>query len=248
MPEMNGFETLSAIKENEKYNKIPVIIVTSEENERKTTYKLGANDFISKPYNPTELKLRVANNLKIKRFSDLMESIQGETDDLATVTSGHLQNLKEALKIADSSQKQLLSTLGNMAHENGYKDENASERLGEYVSLLSNLYGLNKKDIDNMFYAMSIYDIGLLRIAKDKLIDTDDREYKKHPELGLDTLDGLEETNLIKIAKIITLSHHECWDGSGYPNGLKGDKISIYARIAAVADYYDELTIGRSYN
>ncbi|MEA1891250.1 MAG: response regulator [Campylobacterota bacterium] len=248
MPKMNGFETLEVIKNDDNYFDIPVIIVTSEENEQKRTYKLGANDFISKPYNPTELKLRVLNNLKIKKFCDLVADIGERVKSDDAGSTDHLCNLQKALKIADNSQKQLLAKLGSMAHENGHKDNDAPKRLGEYVALLSKLYGLGKREIDDLFYAMSIYDIGLLRIPKDGLSNIDSKAYKNHPKLGLMALDGLEETTLIKMAKLITLSHHEHWDGSGYPNGTQGEDISIFARITAVVDYYDELTVKRNYN
>jgi putative two-component system response regulator len=95
---------------------------------------------------------------------------------------------------------------------------------------------------------MSIYDIGLLRIPKKKLKNFERKVYQEHPLLGLKVLETLEETQLIKMAKDITLSHHEHWDGSGYPYGLKGEEISLYARITAVVDYFDELTSSRIYD
>ena len=248
MPEMDGFETLKIIKDTQKYQSIPVIVVTSKEDEKKSTYKLGANDFISKPYSPVELKLRVFNHLNIKRFSDLMDNIQDSIHSDNADSQSNLNSLQEVLKIADNSQKQLLSKLGNLAHADERKDEKASHRLGNYVMLLSRLYGLNKKEIDNLFFSMTIYDIGLLRIPNEKLKDMDTKEYKMHPRLGLNILEGLEETNLISMAKIITLSHHENWDGSGYPEGLKGEDISIYARIVSLIDYFDELTVSRCYD
>ncbi len=248
MPQMNGFETLKIIKSSDDYSLIPVIIVTSEENEKKRTYKLGANDFVSKPYSPTELKMRVANNIKIKRFTDILSDIQADAYSSNAINNEQLYNLQNALKIADNSQKQLLIKLGDMAHKNGHRDKHSTERLGDYVSLLAKLYGIDKQDIENIFYSMAIYDIGLLRIEKNKLSDSDTVEYKSHTQLGLKVLEGLEDTNLIQMARDITASHHENWDGSGFPNGLKGEDISIYSRITAVVDYFDELTAYRCYD
>lgn len=247
MPNMNGFETLEALKKSEEYQPIPVIIVTSEENERKTTYKLGANDFISKPYNPTEVKLRVLNNLRIKKFSHVFDKIKNDTNEESINSSGYISNLQKALELADSSQKKLLAKLGSLAHAKEHKEE-ASQRLGEYTTLLGNLYGLNKREIDDIFYAMSIYDIGLLRLSKQDYSHTESQIFKTHPQLGIEILEDLDETHLIKMAKTITLYHHENWDGSGYPKGLKEEEIPLYARLASVADYYDELTSSRSYD
>ncbi len=239
MPKMNGFDTLKNIKESDEYKDIPVIVVTSKETERKSTYKLGANDFISKPYKPTELRMRVFQNLKIKSFFDIIKDIETNTDASSTQ---NLSDIQSALQIADNSPKELLSKIGNLSQSN------SSERLGDYVSLLSRLYGLNNKEVDDLFYIMAIYDIGLLRIPKEKLIKLDKKEYKKHPQLGLKILEGIKETNLIKMAKIVALSHHEAWDGSGFPEGLKGDNIPIYARLVSLVDYFDKLTTYRIYD
>ena len=246
MPMMNGLETLKAIKSNDDYNCIPVIIVTSEENERKSTYKLGANDFISKPYNPTELKLRVQNNLKIKKFCTIIKDIKDDRLSLDEMSDINIDKLKEALTIAENSQKELLVQIGNLAHQNESKDKKTSQRLGEYASLIANISGVNRIDSNNIYYAMFIYDIGLLRISNDKLSIS--REYQKHPLLGLEVLEGLKNTNLIKMAKEITLNHHENFDGTGFPNRLKGSNIPLLSRICSIVDYYDELTQMRSYD
>jgi putative two-component system response regulator len=241
---MNGFETLEKLKQSDIYRDIPVIIVTSEENERKSTYKLGANDFISKPYNPTEVKLRVLNNLRIKKFSYLFDKIKNDnTQEKGFHSSDYIQNLQKALALADNSQKKLLVKLGNLAHA-----EEDSQRLGEYTVLLSHLYGLNKQEIDNIYYAMSMYDIGLLGLSKQVPINTESLLFKTHPQLGWEILNDLEETHLIKMAKIVTLYHHENWDGSGYPKGLKAEDIPLYARISRITDYFDELTSKRNYD
>ncbi len=248
MPKMNGFETLKSLKSDEKLSSIPVIVVTSKEEEKKTTYKLGANDFISKPYNPEELKLRTFTHLKMKKFADILTGIKTSYKSDDASGSKNFSELKEILEIVDSSQKQLLFKLGNLSHEDETKDSNASKRLGEYAKYLAKLQGLNSKDIENIYYSMSIYDIGFLRIPKDILIKKSYGEIRKHPELGVEILKDLKETALIKMAKEITYMHHEDWDGNGYPRGIKEYEISIYARIASIIDYFDELTTKRSYS
>jgi putative two-component system response regulator len=247
MPNMNGIEMLKHLKENSIYNAIPVVMVTSENSEKKTAFLLGADDFISKPYNPEELKLRVFNHIKVKKFCDILHDIKEGSSGGKAPLNDQLCSLKEAVELVDSSQKHLLQKIGTLAHQNGHKDLKASERIGEYAKLLADLYGLDKKKIDNLYYAMAIYDIGLLRIDKNALQNDESQEFKKHPELGLETLEGIENTVLINLTKDVMLYHHENWDGTGFPNGLSSDEIPVTARIAAVVDYFDELTSHRIY-
>ncbi len=248
MPEMDGFETLKELKSSSRFSHIPVIVVTSEENEKKSTYKLGANDFISKPYNPEELKLRVLNHLRVKRFSDLLKSIKGDITSHKEISNNYLKELKEVLEIADNSQKQLLEKLGSFLIENGYREESSLKRVKEYAKLLAKLQGLNSKEIEEIYYSASIYDIGLLRIDKKYISSEDSKEYKEHPKLGLTFLDDIKESSLIKCAKDVVLYHHENWDGNGYPNGLKGEEIPICARIMSIVDTFDKLTTKRICN
>ena len=240
MPKVSGLELLRIIKRDSRYSSIPVIVVTSKSHEKTTTYKLGADDFISKPYNPEELKLRVFNQLRIKKFNDLIGNISSSAQD-------NIDYLKDAIDIVDNSQKQLLNILGNMVHENGFYNKNTSKRLGEYAKLLGHLYGLNSTEADNIYYTMSIYDIGLLRIPREQLDREDSKIFRKHPELGLEILEDIKETTLISMAKKVILYHHESWDGTGYPYRMEGTEIPIYAQIASLVDFFDKLTTHRVY-
>jgi len=247
MPIMDGIETLRRLKSNPEYKTIPVIVVTSKDEEKRTTYQLGADDFISKPYSPEELKLRVFNHLRIKYFCDLLYDIKDDAQ--SKVTSEHqLSDLKKAVEIAIGSQKKLLEKLGNIAHEDSDTQEKASARLGEYAQTMAKLCGLNSKEIDNIYYCMSIYDIGLLRVPKEDRRNPQSANFKEYPLLGLSVFDDLEETTLIKMAKQVIVAHQENWDGSGYPYGLRGDEIPLYAQIASIINFYDELTTHRIYS
>jgi len=247
MPIMNGIETLKRLKSNPEYKNIPVIVVTSKEEEKRTTYQLGADDFISKPYSPEELKLRVFNHLRIKYFCDLLYDIKDDAQSQAT-SEHQLSDLKKAVEIAIGSQKKLLEKLGNIAHENSDTQEKASARLGEYAKTMAKLCGLNSKEIDNLYYCMSIYDIGLLRVPKEDRKNAQSANFKEYPLLGLSVFEDLEETTLIKMAKQIIVAHQENWDGSGYPYGLIGDEIPLYSQIASIVNFYDELTTSRIYS
>ena len=248
MPKMNGFETLKHLKNHSTYRDIPVIVVTSKEDEQRETYKLGANDFLSKPYSPEELKLRVLNHLNIQRFATLYHNIKGEMNGSNIHSENYRLSLKEAVDIAINSQKKLLSNLFNIIHPTEQKDENISQRLGEYAQQLAKLYGLNSVSIDNIYYCMFIYDIGLLMVQPDYRTKPNSKEFKKYPLLGLHLIEDLDETSLIKMAKDVILYHQENWDGSGYTKQLKSDDIPISAQIASIVNYFDELTTSRIYS
>jgi putative two-component system response regulator len=247
MPNMSGFEFLEKIKSHPIHSVIPVIVVTSKSEEKTTTYKLGADDFLSKPYNPEELKLRVFNHIRVKKFYDLMHNIKDSTKTRNRGSRDNLCYLKEAVEVIDNSQKQLLNKLGNMAHESGFHSENASKRLGEYAKTLGQLYGLNSIESDNLYYSMSIYDIGLLRIPKEHLTTEHSRIFRRHPELGIEILEDIKETTLISMAKRVILYHHEAWDGTGYPYKMRGEEIPVCAQIAGIVDMFDKLTVPRIY-
>jgi putative two-component system response regulator len=247
MPEMDGFETLKRLKENPEYRDIPVIVITSKNEEKRATYELGANDFISKPYSPEELKLRVYNHLKVKKFSELLNDIKVDSS-LNISSSEQLSHLQEAIKIAIGSEKKLLLKLGNLSYESIEEDQNRAKRMGEYAKVIAKVCGLNSKEIDNLYHVMFIYDIGLLRIPPEYRLKSDSKEFKAYPELGLSILNDLEETTLIKMAKEVIYSHQENWDGSGYPQALKEEEIPLYARVASIINFYDELTASRVYS
>jgi putative two-component system response regulator len=248
MPNMNGIELLKFIKQSKRYQHIPVIMVTSEDTEKKATYLLGADDFISKPYQPEELKLRVFNHLKKQKFNTIIAQIEDNITQNQRDTDKELTDIQKAIRLVENSQRQFLEKLGNISHQTPHYDKNASKRLGEYAKLLADIYGLEKSKINNIFYSMSIYNIGLLRIQKEDLKDADSKGFKQYPLLGMEVLKGIENTALIQLSKEVILYHRENWDGSGYPKGLKAQAIPITARIVAIIDYYDELTTSRSYS
>ncbi len=245
MPNIDGIEVLKYIKQSPTLSDIPVIIITSKESEKKETFNLGADDFISKPYNPEELKLRVYNHLKLRKFNTLFSSLEHISGTKEVNSKDYKESIREILELAEGSQKRLLFKLGKLAHATNGHSGDGSIRVAEYAKLLGTLYGLSGKDIDNLYYSMFIYDIGMLRIVGD---DISSKEYRLHPEYGVEVLEDMKETSLIKMAKDVTLYHHENFDGSGFPKGLKGEEIPIYARIAAIADKFDELTSIRRYS
>ncbi len=247
MPKMNGLETLKYIKENDEFKHIPVIMVTSQPQEKKTAYYLGADDFISKPYSPEELKLRSYSYLRLKNYDQILADIQKNGKGQSVSWEVQAEKIKEALALAEHSQK-LLEKLGTLAHDNNFYDKSSVKRLSEYAKLLGQLCGLNNKDINNLQQSMYVYDIGLLKDINGEMSKKNSKEYRKHPIYGAEIFSEMDDTPLNKMAKQITLHHHENWDGSGFPDGLKGEEIPYYVRIVTVIDVFDELTSSRFYS
>lgn len=244
MPQMDGFETLKILKSSDKFRDISVIIVTSKESEEIATYQLGADDFILKPYNPHELRLRTFKSFRVSYFHKLLEDIKINSNTPKASSTQNFNNIREAIDIAIRYQKDLLSHFANILD----RDKNSIIRLREYIILFAKLNGLTKKEIDDISYIIYIYDIGLLAIERQKLINLDKKAYLSHTLLGFKLLEKIEQTNIIKVAKDVAYSHHENWNGKGYPDGLKADEIPFYARLVSIIDYFDELTTSRSYD
>jgi len=244
MPQMNGFETLKILKSNDKFRDIAVIVVTSKENEEITTYQLGADDFILKPYNPQELRSRTFKSFRVRYFYKLLKDIEINSNSPQASSSKNFKNIKEAIDIAIRYQKDLLSNFANILD----REKSSTARLREYIILFAKLNGLTKKEIDDISYIVYIYDIGLIAIERKKLINLDKKAYLSHTLLGFKLLEKIEPTSIIKIAKEVAYSHHENWNGKGYPDGLKAEEIPFYARLVSIIDYFDELTTSRSYD
>lgn len=244
MPEMDGFETCRRIKASEENNTIPIIFLTAL-NDRDDILKgleLGAVDYISKPFNATELLVRVNTHLSLYLLQqDLEQRVKQRTVALRQA----LENVEEAH----------LDTIERLVLAAEFKDEDTAthiQRMSRYSALLARRVGLPEEEVNLLEVASQMHDVGKIGIPDSILLKpgkfTDDEFYimKQHPLLGARILGG-SPSKLLQIGQTIAMSHHEKWDGSGYPNGTKGEKIPLWGRICAVADVFDALTSARPY-
>lgn len=251
MPVMNGFEFVSKIRENEETQDIPVIMVTtlSQRDDRLKAVEVGANDFITKPIDIVELKVRTESMLKQKAQQDEIRSFQ---IDLHEMVENRTLELREALSRLDEAH---VETIHHLCAAAEYKDEETANhlvRMAEYSRILAENIGLDEKTVQLIHTSAPMHDIGKIGIPdsillKPGTLTSDEWDVMKtHAIIGGNIL-SMGSSDYINMGAVIALSHHEKWDGSGYPNGFSGDEIPLPGRICAVADVFDALTSKRPY-
>jgi putative two-component system response regulator len=249
MPEMTGREMFELMRTNEKLKRIPVIFITAENDSETELLAEGAVDFISKPFsNPQIVKLRVKNQIELKNYSDSLEQMVAEKAAEATKTlENALQGLANAIEHRDLE-----------SGEHVKRTQLFVKALVDYLIETESLYAdeLKKLQPDIIMKSMALHDVGKIAIP-DKILlkpgklDPDEYEIMKtHTTKGREIIGELgdAQTSLyLKHSEDICLSHHERWDGGGYPQKLKDKEIPLVARLASIADVYDALVCTRVY-
>ena len=244
MPDMDGLEFLQAFRCLPGKNDVPIIMVTADVQTevRHTALQLGANDFLTKPVNKTELRARVTNLLALRvAQKQLASRAEWLSEEVAKATREIVEREREAiLRLSRAAE---------------YRDPETGAhllRLTKYARLIAGNLGLGPAELDLLGDAAPMHDIGKVGIPDNILLKPgrlDDAEMdimRTHAQIGADILHG-STSPLLQVAASIALTHHEKFDGTGYPNGLKGEQIPLYGRIIAVADVFDALTSARPY-
>jgi len=225
MPGMTGFEVCRQLKSDPETNTIPVIFVTAlaEEADESEGFAVGGVDYINKPISPALVRARVKTHLSLVHIDELK--------------STHLELIQRLGRAAEFKDNETGLHVMRMSHVSG--------RLALQL-------GMDAHFSEQLIHAAPMHDIGKIGIPDHVLLKPgklDEEELalmRKHPEMGAKILDN-STSPLIKLAHSVALYHHEKWDGSGYPFGLKGEAIPIEARIVAVADVFDALLNKRPY-
>lgn len=251
MPGMNGFEVTRRVRQDNTHRLLPIILVTSLRGteDRVKGIEAGCDDFISKPVEKVEIIARVRSLLKVKAYNDLMSHYRKELETEVAARTKELNQAVEKVKAAS------LETIYRLSKAAEYRDKNTGahiQRMSLYSGAIARRMGLDETTIESILYAAPMHDLGKIGIPdgillKPARLDAAEWEImKQHSAIGAEILKG-SDAEFIKMGETIALSHHEKWDGSGYPMGLKGIGIPIAGRITAIADVFDALTSRRPY-
>lgn len=244
MPEMDGFEATECLKADLMTAHIPVIMVTALDSreDRLRGIKAGADDFLTKPVDTEELLLRLKNNLRNKEFHDFLKI---HTEVLQRQVAERTLQLRQGY----------IDTIQRLVLASEYRDEDTGshiKRISYYAKELAVSLGMPADFSDAIFYASPMHDIGKVAIPDRILLKAgslDAAEWetmKTHATIGARILEG-SESPFLTMAVDIAQSHHERWDGKGYPQGLAGEAIPLTARIMNICDQYDALCSRRPY-
>jgi putative two-component system response regulator len=223
MPEMDGFTTCRRLKDDERTALIPITMLTGlDDREHRTRgIEAGADDFLTKPFEHSILRARIRSQLRLKRLTDQLE---------------HTENV--IFMLAQAVEAKDAYTEGHL------------RRLRSYGEQLALARGLSYGDVRAVRYGGILHDIGKIGISEAILLkpgpldDAEIAQIRYHPEIGARIISQMRFAR--EVGPII-LGHHEHWDGSGYPNGLRGEEIPIGARIITIVDAYDAMTTDRPY-
>lgn len=244
MPDMDGFEVCRKLKEDERSKDVLIIFITAlnDEVDEIEGFQLGAADYINKPVKSSVVKARIKTHLslmearrELKKHNEVLE-----------------QTVLERTEELCATQREIVHRLGLAAE---YRDPDTGDhiqRMSHYSAMLARALGWNEEEVHLLQLASPMHDIGKLGIPdrillKPAKLDSDEWEImRSHTVIGGVILkEG--KSNILKIAQEIALSHHERWDGTGYPHQLSGEAISKWGRCAAIADVFDALTARRPY-
>ncbi|MFC1749478.1 HD domain-containing phosphohydrolase [Pseudomonadota bacterium] len=244
MPYLDGFQVMEQLSDQIKDDYLPILVLTAQKDmeTRVKSLESGAKDFVTKPFDRLEVLNRISNMLEVR----LLYNERAEQNELL------------ASKVRDRTQE-LADTRLEIIHRLGRAGEYRDNETGMHVVRMSKTshclalaMGLGETYADMILNASPMHDVGKIGVPDQILLKPgklDPQEWetmKTHTTIGADII-GKHHSDLMQMARSIALTHHEKWDGSGYPNGLVGKEIPIEGRICAIADVFDALTAERPY-
>lgn len=244
MPYLDGFQVMTQLRETQGSDYLPILVLTQLENRdlRYLALESGAKDFLNKPYDRVEVLVRIRNIIEVhmlhRRLGDqkktLEEDVRQRTRELRRVQLDMIQHLARVAEYRDKATGMHII------------------RMSHYSACLAAKVGFSKEECEMILVAIALHDIGKVAIPdsillKPERLTPEEREVMRtHAAIGAELLSG-SESKVMQMAKEIALTHHERWDGSGYPRSLKGGQIPLLGRICCLCDIFDALINERPY-
>ncbi|MCL4512835.1 MAG: response regulator, partial [Candidatus Eremiobacteraeota bacterium] len=244
MPGLDGYQIMAQLRIIENQAHPPILVLTGDSSSetRKRALQEGAKDFLSKPFDQVELLSRIRNMLE---YWLLYKQVRDQNKILEEKVHERTAEIQE-------TQLETIQRLSLVAE---YRDDDTGmhiKRMSQYAVLLGKATGMKDEEAKLLFYAAQMHDIGKIKVPDHVLLKPgkltpDEWEVVKfHTVLGSRILSG-SKSKLLQMAELIALTHHERWDGTGYPTGLKGKDIPFVSRLCSLADVFDALTSKRPY-
>jgi putative two-component system response regulator len=258
LPGIKGYEVLRRLRKDERWATLPVIMLTAhaDRKRRLEAARAGANDFLTKPVDIVSLQVRTDSLLRMKAAQDEVKAQKAQLEQLVERRTADLKSaLEQVRQTRDTLRESSYDTIRTLAAAAEYRDECTAqhvERVGVFCGMMAARLGLPAERVELIEKAAQLHDVGKIGVPdsillkKGRFTPQERRIMEQHTIIGGRIL-GDARSEVLKLARIIAMTHHEWWDGSGYPRGLKGEQIPLEGRICAVADVFDALTCKRPY-
>jgi len=258
MPGLDGYEVARRVRADARTQDLPIILVTvlDSREDRVKAIQAGASDFIAKPVDKTELLVRISSQLRLKEAQDALKRSQAELEERVARRTEELRRTCE--EAADANRRTYaahVDTIMRLVLAAELRDVDTArhiQRLSRYSAVLARALHMSPGETEALGHAVTMHDVGKIGIpdailGKRGALDAEERKVMQtHTLIGGRILAG-STSELMQHGQVVAITHHERWDGTGYPRRLRGEQIPLSGRICAVVDVFDAMTTERPY-